>query len=263
MKHLRLTGAEVDLRVVLDRLHVHAIVVGVVEGDGQFEVAIEGALPALDSVVPDSVVPGSVVIEEREVDVAPVTGLENDRVIRVGANLVVRPPWVTAPADFTGIELVVPRAMAFGSGEHGSTQAALCMMERVYSGVVESVADIGTGSGILALYAQALGCERIFACDIDPDSVAAARELLPEANIVRGGPEAIVGPVDAVVANMRGSEIRSCIAALLALWNRRGPLVLSGLRPGEAAVFDADVGRHAQERVEVGGFVALGWRGEV
>lgn len=259
VKRLLLSGTAADLRLALDRLLVHTTVLGVVEEDGACEVSIEGELPDL----------GVVEVQELDPRAEPVTGLESDRAIRVGDGMLIRPPWVPAPSASAGIELVVPRAMAFGSGEHGSTQAALCMMERLFEDSFESVADIGTGSGILALYARERGCERVFACDVDPEAVAAARELLPTARVFRGGPDAIrSAAVDVVVANMRTSEIESCIGDILALWSRRGPLVLSGLRPGEESAFDGVVvggvvGGGAHERVEIGGFVALGWRGSI
>jgi SAM-dependent methyltransferase len=252
VRRLRLSGAAAELRVALDRLHVHATVLCAVEGDGECDVMFEGDAPDL----------GPVKIEELDPDEEPVSGLEGDHAMRVGERIMIRPPWVPSPPDFEGIELVVPRAMAFGSGEHGSTQAALCMMERLIDDEIESLADVGTGSGILALYAEARGCERIFACDIDPDAVAVARELLPDANVFCGGPDAIPASVDAVVANMRTAEIRSCIEDLLAGWNRRGPMILSGLRSGDEREFDDDVGRESDERIEIAGFVSLGWRGE-
>ncbi|MDO7161215.1 hypothetical protein Q5N85_20020, partial [Acinetobacter baumannii] len=80
--------------------------------------------------------------------------------------------------------------------------------------------------------AHVRGCGRIEACDIDEPSVRAARELLPTANVHVGG-AATMAACDFVVANMTGTELTESLAAILAVWTRQGPLVLSGMRAHE------------------------------
>lgn len=247
MKGFRVCGAPEALRLALDRIHVLMPVRGVLVGDEEFEVYIDGDLPALADV---TVVP-------LRIPEATHTGLEQDRPIHVGQSILVRPPWVAAPRGFEGVELVVPRAMAFGSGEHGSTRAALTVMEQALSDAHRSLADVGTGSGILALYARARGCEEVAACDIEAASAQAASELLPDAQVVTGGPSAIEGQFDAVVANMRAAEILACLPEILGLWNQRGPLILSGLRASEVAGVQVAAGVPIVHQVSVEGFTAL------
>ena len=155
-----------DAAAALDWLHVHADVQGALEGDDALTVWLAAAMPALPF--------AGVAARELAVDpqAAAVTGLEADRPILVADDLMVRPPWVERPAGFAGVELVVPRGGAFGSGEHGSTQAALRCLHALWD-APPTFADVGTGSGILALYARARGCPRIAACDIEAASVAA------------------------------------------------------------------------------------------
>ncbi len=219
---LRGPGAE----LALDRLHVLAEVQGAIVGDGEVTVWLDGPLPELGE------------LEVRCEELPPervnvtATGLEQDRPILVADDLLVRPPWVERPQDFSGIELVVPRGMAFGSGEHASTQAALLVLHRAWASPA-SLADVGTGSGILALYASVRGCRSVFACDIEDESVKAARELLPQATVTLGGPGTIARPCDCVVANMMASELLAAWTPLLALWTGRSHLVLSGIRAHE------------------------------
>ncbi|MBZ0150566.1 MAG: 50S ribosomal protein L11 methyltransferase [Planctomycetes bacterium] len=218
-----------EAAVALDWLHVHADLAGVEELDHAFVVYTTAPLPALPF--------AAVEVHEHAVDPAllRLTGLEHDRPIRVADDLLVRPPWVPAPADFRGLDLVVPRGNAFGSGEHGSTRAALRCLHRWWGGIEAppaSCLDVGTGSGILALYAKARGTQGIAACDIDAPSVAAARELLPGARIVVGGPEQLPA-ADLVLANMTGSELTAVMPLMLARWTRRAALVLSGMRQAE------------------------------
>lgn len=210
----------------LDLVHLHADVLGVVEADDAVTVWLDGPLPdvALGDVVVDELPP--------EVANATSTGLENDAPILVAEDLLVRPPWVDRPAGFRGLELVVPRGMAFGSGEHDSTQAALVALHEAWCSPA-SFADVGTGSGILALYARLRGCPRIEGCDVEEPAVLAARELLPGAEIVLGGPEAMPFRADLVIANLTAQEQHAALPAVLERWTRKGPLVLSGMRAHE------------------------------
>ncbi len=235
----------------LDWLHVHAEVLGVVEEDERIVVWIEGSLPEL---------PIHVGVRELPVDpaAAACTGLEHDAPIRVADDLLVRPPWVDRPADFRGVELVVPRGAAFGSGEHGSTQAALRCLHALWDGS-PSLVDVGTGSGILALYAAVRGCRRLAGCDIDLPSVRAARELLPSAQFVHGGPDRLE-PAAAVVANMTGDELTAAMPEILRLWTGAGPLVLGGLRAHEVEPVARLVGLPPAHRETVGDFTSLGFR---
>lgn len=236
----------------LDWLHVHAEVEGVLEGEETITVWLHGGLPPLPQ-------PG-VSVREIEISAAQLhaTGLENDAPIHVADGLLVRPPWVERPPDFVGIELVVPRGMAFGSGEHASTKAALRCLHRVWDEPA-SVADVGTGSGILLLYAQVRGCRRLEACDIEEPAVIAARELLPAARVHLGGAR-MLAPADCVIANMTGDELAASMPSILACWTRRSRLVLGGMRAHEVAAIEAMVGapRCASEVVEA--FTALAFR---
>lgn len=243
-----LTGRDVEDAVAW--LHVHADLGGVLEEEAGQVVWTTGALPALPATMVVAVVERPVAEQDLHV-----TGLENDTAIFVSEDLLVRPPWVERPAGFAGVELIVPRGGAFGSGEHDSTKAALTVMHRVWRDPA-SVADCGTGSGILALYAHVRGCPRIEACDIDEPSVLAARELLPSANVHVGG-AATMAPCDLVVANMTGTELTESLAGILAVWTRTQPLVLSGMREPEVDALVAAVPGRAVERQTLGAFTAV------
>lgn len=243
----------VDTAAALDWLYVQTDLMGVLEGDDGITVWLEGALPALPF---ESVLVTEVPVRAED---ALITGLERDVAIVVADDLLVRPPWVERPASFRGIELVVPRGGAFGSGEHASTRAALRCLHAVWDAPTR-FADVGTGSGILALYAQVRGCRHIEACDIDAASVQAARELLPTANVHLGGP-ALLAPVDGMVANLTASELVAAMPDMLARWTRRCALVLSGMRQGEVEAVAALVGQPIARRETVEPFTALAYRG--
>ncbi|HEX5053393.1 MAG TPA: 50S ribosomal protein L11 methyltransferase [Planctomycetota bacterium] len=236
----------------LDWLHVHANVLGVWEGDDSIAVWLAAPMPTLPQA-------GLTVreIHGTGADEA-ITGLERDTPIAVAPDLLVRPPWVERPAAFAGIELVVPRGGAFGSGEHASTRAALRCLHRLWD-APGSVADVGTGSGVLALYAVVRGCARVQACDIEMASVHAARALLPGAIVHLGGPETL-SPADCVVANMTAEELHAALPAMLERWTRRSALVLCGLRAEEVEPMRRRLAREPVATETVEAFTALGFR---
>lgn len=75
--------------------------------------------------------------------------------------------------------LVIPAALAFGTGDHATTATALrllCDLSGELSGQPWELLDLGTGSGILAIAARALGARRVVAGDFDPVCVRTAQE---------------------------------------------------------------------------------------
>jgi ribosomal protein L11 methyltransferase len=84
--------------------------------------------------------------------------------------------------------LVIPAALAFGTGAHATTAMSLRLLEeasrkieprwstRLRKATSWQVVDLGTGSGILALAARRFGAKRVTAIDNDPQAIATARE---------------------------------------------------------------------------------------
>ena len=73
--------------------------------------------------------------------------------------------------------LVIPASAAFGTGDHATTAMSLRLLERVTRKWKDgwSLADLGTGSGILALAAKRFGAGRVTGIDIDPKAVSIAK----------------------------------------------------------------------------------------
>jgi ribosomal protein L11 methyltransferase len=93
----------------------------------------------------------------------------------------VRPPWEETPTEGL-ISLVINPGMAFGTGLHETTAGCLeLLVDEVRPGMC--VADVGCGSGILAIAAARLGAIDVLATDVDPLAVEATRENI-EANAV-------------------------------------------------------------------------------
>jgi ribosomal protein L11 methyltransferase len=82
----------------------------------------------------------------------------------------------------------IPPEMAFGTGDHATTSTCLRLLvdiSRERKGTDWTVADLGTGTGLLAIAARKLASGAAFACDFDPFAVKIAGENL-ERNGVNG-----------------------------------------------------------------------------
>jgi len=101
--------------------------------------------------------------------------------VLIGGKLYVRPPW-EQPAVRPGVhEIVIDPAQAFGTGAHPTTR--LCLELMLELDARGSFADLGTGSGVLALAAAKLGFDPVRAYDSDRAAVAAT-EANARANAV-------------------------------------------------------------------------------
>lgn len=99
----------------------------------------------------------------------------------------VGPPWFEPEQ----IAVVIDPGRAFGTGAHGSTRAALALLQEIEPG---PALDLGCGSGVLSIAALKLGFGPVQAFDIDPLAVAATAE-----NAARNGVEVPVQRRDALV----------------------------------------------------------------
>jgi ribosomal protein L11 methyltransferase len=122
---------------------------------------------------------------------------EFHRPLVLGERLTVRPPW--EPPGRTALDVVIDPGQAFGTGAHHTTRLCLeLMLELPPSG---GFADLGCGSGVLAIVAAKLGYEPVLAFDSDPASVVAAR-----ANARVNGVPLSVERVDLRIAALPAAE---------------------------------------------------------
>lgn len=149
--------------------------------------------------------------------------------IRVGRHLVVTPPWETPDLSAGDIPLVIDPGMAFGTGSHPTTQLCLASLEDYLQPGMQ-VADIGTGSGILAIAAAKLGAAEVTATDIDPLAVQIAAENITANGVLAHTQEALpTGTYDLVVANILADVIIGLSDTLAALTAPGGLLIASGI----------------------------------
>lgn len=99
---------------------------------------------------------------------------KNYKPIHIG-NIVIVPKWLKYEAKKNENVVYLDPGMAFGTGEHESTQLCLTLFSEL-NVVGKRVLDIGTGSGILGITASVCGAEHVYMSDIDNIAVKSAKE---------------------------------------------------------------------------------------
>jgi ribosomal protein L11 methyltransferase len=159
---------------------------------------------------------------------------------RVGRRFAVRGTHLSGPTTSGRLTIVLDAAVAFGSGEHGSTRGCLRALERVAWRHPRRILDLGTGTGILAMAAAKLLHRKVLATDIEPWSVRVAAENAARnglgrrvrfvradgwtAPAVRGG-----GPYDLIFANILARPLCRMAKDLARHLAPGGTAILAGL----------------------------------
>jgi ribosomal protein L11 methyltransferase len=143
-----------------------------------------------------------------------------------------------------GIE--IEAALAFGTGHHGTTRGCLLLLDHVLKTCrPRRLLDLGTGTGVLAIAAAKAGHRAVLASDIDPSSVAVARDnarLNGVGNRVHAiratgfsAPDfARAGPFDLVLANILANPLRQLARPMTQHLAPSGLVILSGLLTHQA-----------------------------
>jgi ribosomal protein L11 methyltransferase len=154
--------------------------------------------------------------------------------------------------------LIIPAAMAFGTGDHATTSTCLRMIcdiagEKKNSGAAGArweALDLGSGTGILALTARLMGASRCDAWDYDPACIQAIRDNV-RANGMTAVPAARADVTqwapsrqwDLITANLFSDLLIQIAPRIAAALKPNGRLILSGMLAPQAkatlAVFRA------------------------
>jgi ribosomal protein L11 methyltransferase len=143
-------------------------------GEGFVEYAVYGAPGELPSFPPGSAEVGGVLVQ---VSGEPVADDWAERwkqfhePVLVGDRVYVRPPWADARPGT--LDIVVDPGQAFGTGAHATTRLSLELLLELPAG--GSFADLGCGSGVLAIAAARLGFGPVVAVDNEEAALEATR----------------------------------------------------------------------------------------
>lgn len=158
-------------------------------------------------------------------------------------------PWIHIRADFhpkrTDVDqdwLVTPK-MSFGTGHHETTSL---MLE--YLGLTEltgqSVLDLGTGTGILAIGASRLGANRVVGIDNEPWTVENCRENAIANNcpniVVKLGEnlQEIQERFDLILANINLNILIRLMDEMIERLNADGSIIMSGILESDISILE-------------------------
>jgi ribosomal protein L11 methyltransferase len=194
------------------------------------------------------------------------TPVEAGRFILYGAHDAER-----VPANRVG--LLIEAAMAFGTGHHGTTRGCLLLLDGlVRRGLVaRRVADIGCGTGVLAMAAARVWRASCLATDIDPVAVATAAEnvranrLQPWVRTAQavGFRSPLIrarAPFDLVFANILAAPLKRMAPDMARHLAPGGAAILSGLLRAQARGVEAVYAGHGltrEGRVDLGEWTSL------
>ena len=158
------------------------------------------------------------------------------------------------PPEDERINFEIDASLAFGTGQHATTSGCLEALDRLerQGKCFANIADIGTGTGLLAFAALALWPEaKCIATDIDPVAVEVARDnaAINRVKLGHGAGELLLAqadgmdspllsaraPFDLIVANILAGPLVELAPAFAKALAAGGSIVLAGLLDTQAA----------------------------
>ena len=178
--------------------------------------------------------------------------------------LTVVPSWLPEAATPDHHTVVLDPETAFGSGEHGSTRAALTLLEQLLK-PEQRVLDLGSGSGILSIAAVKLGAARAIGIEVDPEANEVATRNAERNGVVArvrflDGDAAVLatlaGPAEVILSNILRTENTVLMPIISAALAPDGVAIFSGMEREEAPQFrnalDAAGFKPIQETLDAG-----------
>jgi ribosomal protein L11 methyltransferase len=185
--------------------------------------------------------------------------------IRAGRFFVHTPSYRSHPPDTIPFE--IDASLAFGTGQHATTEGCLAALDRLERDGARftNVADIGTGTGLLAFAALALWRDaRAIATDIDPIAVDVARDnaAINHVKLGQGAGELILAtadgmdsallsaraPFDLLIANILAGPLIELAPDLARALAPGGTIILAGLLDTQA---DAVTGAYEKQGLKL------------
>ncbi|WP_088242252.1 50S ribosomal protein L11 methyltransferase [Calothrix rhizosoleniae] len=167
----------------------------------------------------------------------------------IGDRFLINPAWLTVPEDCDRLVLRLDPGVAFGTGNHPTTQLCLESLEMrfipdPYTQEVQKqdvvIADIGCGSGILSIGALLLGAKQVYAVDKEPLAVKSTQDnlalndidskrLLVAEGSVDVLSQMVPAPVDGIVCNILAHIIIDLIPGISAIAKPTTWAIFSGI----------------------------------
>jgi ribosomal protein L11 methyltransferase len=159
----------------------------------------------------------------------------------IGDRFLIYPAWEELPEKSDKLILRLDPGAAFGTGTHPTTQLCLESLEmRLYNAPEnQTIADIGSGSGILSLGSILLGAKKVYAVDTDALATKTCRSNCQLNNIERnslivsdGSVEKLIesGEIfDGIVCNILADVIVGLFPQFNQITHEKSWAILSGI----------------------------------
>jgi len=138
--------------------------------------------------------------------------------------------------DSTKKQLSIEPGEAYGRGKHNSTMLCIEAMEEIFkSRNVESVIDVGSGTGVLSICAALLGAKSVLAVDVDSVAVEETKTNINKngvsenVKIIYDSVSSVQERFDLVVANLGISQILNLSSSLRSKLKEDALLLISGI----------------------------------
>ena len=174
-------------------------------------------------------------------------------ITRVSDRIVVVPDWLEYCPVPDEIVIRIEPGCAFGTGTHSTTQLCMKAIEK-YMQKNAKVADIGTGSGILAICAKKFGAATVYGCDNDETVIDVAKENAVKNNVQcvfeLNTADKLTDKYDFVLANILHNVLANIMGDLKNIMKDGAYMVLSGILDEKKKVVLEAVQKHGLELVE-------------
>ena len=157
---------------------------------------------------------------------------EKWNVTHITDKITVVPSWIEYSPKPDEIIITLDPGCAFGTGTHQTTQLCMKALEK-YMNPQDKVADIGTGSGILAILAMKLGASEAYGCDIDDTVIEVcyknAKVNNVECKFELNTADKLNNEYDFICANILHNVLAEIMPDLKKLMKDNAKLALSGI----------------------------------
>lgn len=185
---------------------------------------------------------------------------------KISEKIVIRPTWREYEPKVGEIIVNLDPGMAFGTGSHETTRLCVLAMEK-YMPQNAELADIGCGSGILAICGVKLGAKAAVAVDNDASVIPIAKDNATLNNVedkikfFEATSANLVGKTyDFVCANILHNVLNEIMGELKQLLKPGGKLALSGILDEKEEIVQAAIKREGLkvlDRIVLGHWVGL------
>ena len=175
---------------------------------------------------------------------------------KASEHVVICPSWEECSKKDDEILITLDPGSAFGTGTHATTQLCIRAIEK-YLKHGDEVADIGTGSGILAITAIKFGASHAIGIDNDPLVIDVAKDnaqingVFNKIDFAYGTADSLTEQYDFVCANILHNILAEIMGDLKKIMKPQAKMVMSGILDEKKQIVLDAINEHQLKVVEI------------